>query len=177
MTSLLITITGMNMTLDPRQPVAIITYRAAVADSASTFITVSNPMLNGSDPMYSLCILSAAGNSTEFMLTSACGDSNLRSLLNGRMPISIESIHPNPATEHSVIVDIRSESGDVVNLTLFDVLGRKVKSQDFSPSQSNAGWMTDHPCQLDLTGVVAGSYVVRAVSGSGAVVSGRINVK
>ena len=84
--------------------------------------------------------------------------------------LRLGAIHPNPATENSVALEISGARNAFVRLTLYDVLGREVRSQSCRILQSTAS------VQLDLNGLPSGSYVARVVSGS-SVASGRFEIQ
>jgi hypothetical protein len=83
--------------------------------------------------------------------------------------LRLESIHPNPVTESGVSLEILGARNGSVDVTLYDVLGREVRSQNCRISSTSG-------VQLDLSGLPSGSYVARVVSGS-SVVSGRLEVQ
>ncbi len=127
LTSLHLTLTGTNMTLDPSQPIAQIVYQASIADSASSQIMVGNPVLNGgADSSYARCTLAASGSSTMFSLQFGCRDSLMMEALNQSLRFDIVGIYPDPA---SSFVRVESNFSGPASFELFDPLGRPVSSQ------------------------------------------------
>src|SRR6185503_2968487 len=59
-TTLPITLTGSDLSLDPSQSIAAFKYHVMVTDTSSTRISISNLKLNGGDPNYNNCVLSSA---------------------------------------------------------------------------------------------------------------------
>jgi hypothetical protein len=69
--------------------------------------------------------------------------------------LSITAIYPNPATLATTL-DLMLGTGESVTVEVFDVLGRRVRSEVRGPLGAGA-----QALQLDLAGVAPGPYVIR----------------
>jgi len=149
-----VTITGNDLSLDPNNPIADLKFMAMVTDTTSTPITISNLKLNGADPDYQNCILSADTSATNFTEVYLCGDSTLSKYLRTGNILSITSIHPNPAQDE-VEIELHSAIKQDVNFEVFDALGARV----FSVAQNITGGA--NTIHFDTKGLSAGKYLVR----------------
>jgi hypothetical protein len=142
-----ITISGVNLTLDPNVPIVTAQMRALLTDSTSTAIEVSDPVLNGGDVNYR-CTLGIEGDSTTFRMIDLCGDPTIRQFLSTKT-LTINSIEPNPSTTH-ITIDIRNAFGNV-KLEVYDLMGKLVHSQSAVEGKNG----------VDVAGLSVGSYVLR----------------
>jgi photosystem II stability/assembly factor-like uncharacterized protein len=142
-----ITISGVNLTLDPNVPIVTAQMRALLTDSTSTAIEVSDPVLNGGDVNYR-CTLGMAGDSTTFRMIDLCGDPTIRQFLSTKT-LTINGVEPNPSTSH-ITIDIRNAFGNV-RLEVYDLMGKLVHSQSAVEGKNG----------VDVAGLSVGSYVLR----------------
>ncbi|MEP7235830.1 MAG: hypothetical protein ABI778_11105, partial [Ignavibacteriota bacterium] len=70
-----VVIRGANLSLDPALPVLDLKFQAMVTKASSTSITINNLKLNGGDPDYANCVLSADTTGANFSEIYICGDS------------------------------------------------------------------------------------------------------
>jgi hypothetical protein len=152
--SLPVTITGTNLALDPKLPIADIKFEAMVTDTTFTQITMTNLKLNGGDPNYANCVLSADSPDTSFTLIPACGDSILRGYLRTGKVLDIISIRPNPAQDE-LEIDLRSAMKQDALIEIFDALGAKV----FTDMRNIISGINS--IHLDTKGLSGGMYLVR----------------
>ena len=155
-----IQITGTNLSLDPSQAIARVRFFTFLTDTTFTSILLDSIRLNGFDPDYERCTLSASSHDTTFTLALLCGDRTIVDFMrHGRSAIEITSIRPNPARDE-VTVEIASELKEAVTVEIYDALGKLVQT---SNGRARA-------IVLPVSGLSAGSYIVR-LSCSGGTVS------
>ena len=154
METLPVTITGNDLSLDPKSPVATVKFMAMVTDTTSTPIKVSNVVVNNAEPNFNNCILSVTSLDTTFSLEFVCGDSNVSHFLHTGQVLFNISIRPNPARDE-LEIDLHSAAKQDVPVEIFDALGVKVFSQ---MRNVDAGASSIH---LDTKSLPGGMYLVR----------------
>lgn len=142
------------MTLDSLKPIAQLGFRAMVAKSMQTPITMTNLKLNGGDADYANCILSADTATTSFNLLAQCGDSTLSKFMNGILPLRIISLRPNPVQDE-VIVEIESPTKREATVEIYDALGAKISSFQHQISSGN------NSLHLSTRDLSSGVYQIR----------------
>jgi photosystem II stability/assembly factor-like uncharacterized protein len=157
-----ITLTGTDIALDPASPIIKFDLFTYITDTKSTPIALSNLKLNGFDPDYERCTLSATSQDMTFTLALLCGDRTIVDFMrHGRIALDITSIRPNP-TRDEVTVEIVAEGA--VTIGIYDALGKLVQTFD-------AGRIPAlRTLVLPVDKLSSGSYVMRVSSG-GEVVS------
>jgi photosystem II stability/assembly factor-like uncharacterized protein len=155
-----IRISGNDLLLDPAEAIVRIKLLTYVTDTISTNIALSNIKLNGFDPDYERCTLSASSRDTAFTLALLCGDRTIMDFMRrGRSALEITSIKPNPARDE-VTVEIMSELNDAVIIEIYDALGNLVQTQDADRMSALRTLV------VSVDKLSSGSYVMRASSGS-----------
>ncbi len=152
--SLPVTITGTDLTLDPKLPIADVKFQAMITDTTSTQVTLTNLKLNGGDPNYANCVLSADSSNTNFTEVFLCGDSTLYNYLRTGKLLDIISIRPNPAQDE-LEIDLQSAVKQDATVEIFDALGVRV----FSDVRNIAAG--SNSIHLDTKGLASGMYLVR----------------
>ena len=163
-----ISLSGSDMTLDPAQPVLEISFHAFLSDSTSTDLTLSNLKLNGSDPSYQ-CKLAADIASPNVTIQLQCGDPTVQQFLRTKT-LLLESIHPNPANR-TVSVSLSGGANSKVNVAIYDVLGKLVIER------STVLGSSELTLDVDLSKLVAGSYILRVSDDRGMASSKRLVVE
>jgi hypothetical protein len=159
-----IRISGNDLLLDPAEAIVRIQLLTYVTDTISTNIALSNIKLNGFDPDYERCTLSASSRDMTFTLALLCGDRTIVDFMrHGRNALEITSIKPNPARDE-VTVEIMSELNDAVIIEIYDALGNLVQTQDADRMSALRTLV------VSVDKLSSGSYVMRVSSG-GSVVS------
>jgi hypothetical protein len=77
---------------------------------------------------------------------------------------------PNPAKGHTFLLPDREMDGSTCTVTLFDVQGRRVREQSLT-------MLGGQPLRVELSGLPPGLYTYRALTGGGAVGSGKVAVE
>ncbi len=150
--ALKIDLSGTNISLDPNQPLATILFQAALTDSASTEMSINNPMLNGTDPSFGKCVLSAQGSIAEFTLLLTCSDSIVMDALRQKLSIFSIRIFPNPASAN-VQCRLPDQAGEA-DIQVLDLMGRVVMTKHVTGTFA-----------LDTHTLPAGAYTILAKSG------------
>lgn len=156
-----VTITGTDISLDSLKALAVIKFTAMLSDTVFTDITMTNLKLNGGDPDYKNCILSADNSNTDFTLHFVCGDTSIYNFLRTGKILNIISIRPNPAQDE-IQLDVESPLGQDITIEMRNALGAKVFS---ALKNVNSGANSIYLNTKDLTG---GMYFVRVSSANGA---------
>ncbi len=149
-----VTITGNNISLDSLQAAATIRFMPMVTKSLQTPIIMSNLQLNGRDPNYANCILSADTSNTSFTLNPVCGDSILRHFMSSGKILDIISMHPNPAQDE-IEINLQSAAEQTANIEIRNALGACVYS---GAKNLVSGSNSIH---LDTKNLASGMYLVR----------------
>ena len=154
-----LTITGTDLSLDPKLPIADVKFEAMITDTASTTITMTDLKLNGGDANYANCVLSADTSNTNFTEVFLCGDTTLYNYLHTGKLLDIISIRPNPSQDE-IELDLHSVMNQDAVVEIFDALGAKVFSE---VRNIGAGSNSLH---LDMTSLSGGMYLLRVGAAS-----------
>jgi hypothetical protein len=145
---------GNNMTLDPAISILRLPMRPYVSDTTMTTIELSAIKLNGFDPDYERCTLSATGDGTPFVLDLQCGDLTLSRYIGGKPILTIISLKPNP-TKSDVTVTFDLATSGSVRAEVLDVLGNVVKEESLDAQTGETKY------DISLPDAAEGVYYVR----------------
>jgi hypothetical protein len=150
-TSLPVTLSSPELSLDPSTPIAALHFRTTLADSAATRVLLRDLTLNGGDSLYAACTLSAQTVDTAlFALSYQCSDSIIASNLRHE-PLRL-TVQPNPSSGDIELVS--SQDLQSVELKIFDVLGTIRYS-------THATLRAKQPYTLPSLPLPSGTYLLR----------------
>ncbi len=153
-TSVPVTISGTDIALDPTKNVATIKYRVMVTDTNATPISINHLKLNGGDPSYQNCVLSASSGDTTFTAMLQCGEPSLQKFIHTGSVVDITSIHPNPSLDE-ISLDIHSAVKQETVVAIFDALGANVLFKKISFEKG------PNTIRLNTINLFGGIYLVR----------------
>jgi hypothetical protein len=153
-TTLPVTITGSDISLDHLTPLASITFTSYLTDTNSTRIVMTNLKLNDGDPDYAQCVLSADTTSTSYKEIYRCTEPTLQQFLKTKTVLFITSMRPNPA-EDNITVEVQSGIEQNVVVKVIDALGVEVKNL---VGHFLAG---SNKLVIDMSGESSGVYVLQ----------------
>jgi hypothetical protein len=91
---------------------------------------------------------------SSFSLLQQCGDSTLMKLMRNQLPILLNGIYPNPAT-NIITLGYDLPKSSAVGITIYSVTGEKMK--EIQQVQEESG---HHETVLDLAGFADGTYFI-----------------
>ncbi|HET9135744.1 MAG TPA: T9SS type A sorting domain-containing protein [Candidatus Kapabacteria bacterium] len=136
-TTLPVTITGTDISLDSLIPLIDFTFHTFLTDTNSTEIAMTNLKLNNGDPDYANCVLSADTTSTTYKNIYRCTEPILEQFLKTKTVLFITSIRPNPA-DNNIEVGLLSPSEEAAELDCVNALGNVCFSQKIILKQGNS---------------------------------------
>jgi hypothetical protein len=161
-----------------RDTIATLQFLSYLSNRDSTTLSLAHQQFIASGVQSPPCVatMDTTSSTSNFQLDLVCGDSILLSVMNGgRLPFSIQSIQPNPASSN-VTVTVYGESvsgvrepGSGIEFEMFDVLGNSVLTQH----SASAAEDTEH---LDVSSLPSGVYFLR-LSANGYVQSRQVVIE
>ena len=137
-------------------------FELMVAKDYNSKIAVSNAVFWGTSPTDTLCYVINQFDTALFTPNPLCGDSTLRTFLNGNTPTKIIGITPNPSTDGGtpvVTYDVK-ENNVPLTIELFNALGERIrlveKDQPHELGQYNL--------PIGVKNLPSGVYVLRITS-------------
>jgi hypothetical protein len=145
---------------------ATLRFKVYLSKAPSTDITLSNLVLNSGDmsiiPCHSggLTGSATALGGAVFTLKYLCGDSTLQHFLNGVLPLSVNSLRPNPVTDEFTL-EMYSAIEDHIQLRISNSLGIILEQNEFDV---RAG---DQTHIVNAAHLPAGAYHIELQSSGG----------
>ncbi len=142
--------------LDSGTPVLTLRLEAMLSDSTVSSFVLDSLLLNGSDPTYENCVLSASSGSAVSHIALSCGDTLIMLAMQNNLAFEVGNPQPNPVTvddgRPSVLPLLASTDG-TAEVRVTDMLGRTVVSNSIPLT---AGVEASYA--LDLSNQPAGAY-------------------
>lgn len=123
-----------------------LTFKAALGDDSTTTLDIINPTSDNIN-------VTVVDDDGEFKLLDLCHEGGTR-LLNPNGIIGITKIHPNPASS-IVQANIKTIEKGITTLSLYDVMGRKVRTYIEGADQP-----LDERRAFDVSGIPQGRYIL-----------------
>lgn len=123
-----------------------LTFKAALGDDSVTVLDIINPTSDNIN-------VSVVDNDGEFKLLDLCREGGVR-LLNPNGITGITKIHPNPASS-VVQADIKTVEKGITTLSLYDVMGREVRTYIQGTNEP-----LDERRTFDVSGISQGRYIL-----------------
>ena len=147
-----ISITGKDLSFDPANPIATLSFNTVLSDSLHTRLSIRNPKANPGDPSYTACALSLSSDSDSFSVDLVCRDSLLLRFMSTGSPFQIKGVQPNPLSS-STTLNLSSTESASAQITIHNLLGTEV-ARLFS-GELGAG---EHSFTWDAHGIPPGMY-------------------
>jgi len=139
-------------------------FTVEVAKDYASSITISNAVFWGASPTDTLCYVINSYTPEQFTPAPSCGDSTLRTWLNGVKPTSIIGVSPNPSFGDSRTPIVISYNVNVDNLPitieLYNALGEKVRTIARSITQNKG----EYDLPFGVSNMSSGLYILRITS-------------
>lgn len=153
-----------NLTIRGRTLIGSLRCVVYLADTLATSVSLAGASINVTGVG---CIALSTQEGAVNIAITGCGDSTLLHFMqDGKIPLGIRSISPNP-TSGSVTVIFENPTSEAISYRVFDVLGIVCAE----------GMASNRELMLDVRSLPAGLYYLRASCGRGAVASGRFIVE
>jgi hypothetical protein len=142
--------------LDSGTPILTLRLQAMLSDSTVSSFNLDSLLLNGSDPTYENCVLSASSGSAVSHIALACGDTLLMLAMQNELVFAVGNPKPNPVTAEDggqSSLPLLASTDGTAEVRVTDMLGRMVVSNSIPLT---AGEPTSYA--LDLSNQPAGAY-------------------
>jgi hypothetical protein len=158
------TLNGNPIKADSSGVLATVGFRVYLTKDSTTTIE----LIKRTDSSNVNCIIStlAQSGTATFDYNFLCGERSIAGFLNGKMPMKIVSIRPNPA-QNELEIGLVSASKQDANIEIFDALGVKVFSEARNVS------IGENKVHLDTQGLSSGVYLMRIGGASQSFVKSR----
>jgi photosystem II stability/assembly factor-like uncharacterized protein len=130
-------------------------FRVYLSKDSTSTLELSSILLDGIDPAADPCATSATiGGSGTFTYIFQCGDHSIAGFMNGKMPLTINSLRPNPASgDIQLTLDARITTD--YTIIIYDVLGKTVIKKNDHITQG------EHTLLLETESLAAGVYYIK----------------
>ncbi len=149
--------TGSAVSFDAANWLASVRFHTSLSKTFSTPIGLSNLELNGGDPAFARCVLTANTDSTNLTLLAECGDSLISNTMTGSLSLRMLGIYPDPA-QTSIVAEVESQVSATVTIEIYDLSGARV----FQGTQRLTKGKNSMP--ISIKSLSEASYILRVRS-------------
>jgi len=143
----------------PNGVIATLRFAVFLSKDSTTKLMLSNLRLEPADSLTTSCPASLHNAISTFSYQYDCGQRSISKYMQDLLPLRINSIYPNPASEY-LTLDLFSRSAKDISITIFNAFGERLASER---TALRAG---DQKTNINIKSLPAGIYMIELHYGS-----------